>query len=138
MPIYNYPYKRKNREFLEEHHLGLEYTVRVKDGKESMAGNPELAKKAGNRQYGFALKRGFVPITTGLDGQYIKVKKTACRPRKRVYSRLLTNKEIRRLDLMSDPVVREEILKSQAGIREMKAKALRKENRNYRARNRNK
>jgi hypothetical protein len=132
--IYNRPWKKKDREFLKEHRLGFEYTVKVKDGPGKMSANPDLAQKAGNRTQGFGTKRNFVPITTGLDGQYMKVRKTACRPRKRVTHRLLSREQIAYLDAMSDPEIRKEMLARSAAIEKARQKAERKANRNPKAR----
>jgi len=130
--IYNIPQTEEDKKFLKTYRLGLEWTRRVKGGRR-FSSNGDLDKVAGDGRYGFTTKRPFVNITKGLDGQNIKSRKTACRPRKNV-CKLATNESIRIGTINSDPLRREERLARQEQEAKMRQKATRAKNRNPRAR----
>lgn len=134
--IYNIPKTKEEQTFLKTNRLGLEWTRRVKGGKR-FSSNGDLDRVAGNGQYGFTTKRPFVNITKGLDGQYVKSRKTACRPRKNI-CRLATNESIRMGAIDSDIFRRKERLEKQEQETRMRRKIARAKNRNPRARKGNK
>jgi hypothetical protein len=71
-----------------------ESTSRVKNGKKISA-NPKVAKVAGDGLYGFKTRRqkDEVAITTGQDGEYIRVNRYAKRIRRKLH-KLLTRREV--------------------------------------------
>jgi len=77
-----------------------EYAIRVKGGKK-VSSNAEVARVAGDGRFGFNSRKVCmdpVRMICGMDGQYIKKRKSVARPRKNI-SRLWMKKDLTR-DIM--------------------------------------
>jgi len=122
------------RAFAQSHRLKkAEWTERVKKGK-CQKSNSGLAQNAGDGQYGFASRpksqEGPVKIEVGMDGQYLKKRRSVARKQKNA-SRLVSTKVI--AEATEHPQDKKVRLAREAASKAEAVKAERKSKRNRRA-----